>query len=182
MEQKGPALKSLLGAIERLHGHDGLEAVLRALPPEHEAEARAVILPVKWYPVSLLAAIHVAVRDVLGKGEWEESRRLGHEAAKIDFGGVYRVLLRTVRYDTVWDRIQLAWSHYNSQGEGKWIERRAGGATGIVTGVAGFNLGQWYSIAGRAERLLLLSGAKSAQVDVRDPKPESARFEVLYFD
>jgi hypothetical protein len=179
---KGSGLRSLLAAIEKLHGHAGLERVLAVVPEDVRVELRKPILPVKWYPIAFTTAIHAAVRETLGNGDWSESKRLGHEAALQDFGGVYRVLLRSVHYDTLWDRIQVAFSQYHSQGKGEWIDRRPGGATGLITGVVGYNLGQWLSIAGRCERLILMSGAKSAQADLAEPTSTSCRIEVMYFD
>ncbi len=179
---KGSGLRSLLGAIEKLHGPGGLERVLAAVPEDLRPELEKPILPVKWYPIGYTTAVHAAVRETLGHGEWNESKRLGHEAALQDFTGVYRVLLRSVHYDTIWDRIQVAFSQYHSQGLAEWVDRQPGCATGVVTGVVGYNLGQWLSIAGRCERLLLMSGAKSAQADILESTATSARIELLYFD
>jgi hypothetical protein len=95
---------------------------------------------------------------------------------------MYRVLLRAVHYDSIWDRICTAWSNYNSRGEVKMTVHDRGHATGIVHGVLGFNEGQWRSIAGRTEQLIILAGARAAEVEVHDPTSTSARLEGLYFD
>ena len=179
---KGSGLRSLISAIEKLHGHAGLARVLEVMPEPMQKELENPILPVKWYPTELVSAVHQAVRDTIGNGEWSESKVIGHEAARQDFSGVYRLLLRSVHYDTIWDRIQVAFQQYHSQGEGVWLDRRPGGATGKISGVVGYNLGQWLSIAGRCERLLLMSGAKSASTELIEPAATSCRFEVLYFD
>lgn len=180
MQQKGSGLKSLLLAIERLHGESGLRAVLDAVPADVRADLVAPILPVRWYPIRHFACVHLAVRDRLGKGRWEVSRALGREAGRIDFGQMYRVLLRTTSYETLWGRIRTAWRNYNSAGNAEWDTQQEGAASGRVWNVSGFNTGQWYSVAGRAEQLLLLAGAKSASIEVIDPTPTSCRFDAMY--
>lgn len=182
MQQKGTAIKGLLAAIARLHGASGLQAVLGALSPDVRAQVAGVVLPVQWYDVRLLAAIHVAVRDTIGKGDFHVSHALGREAARLDFTGIYRVVLRAVQYDTIWDRVERVWGHYNSQGEGRWLDRSAGSATGIVTGVEDFNEGQWHSIAGRCEQTLLMAGAKGASVEATDMTPTQAKFVAMYLE
>lgn len=182
MKQKGSALKSLLSAIENLHGAEGLRAVVAAVPPEVRADLVAPILSVGWYPIHDFACVHVAVRDLLGDGHWEISHELGREAGRIDFGGIYRVLLRAAHYDTIWDRIHTAWSNYNSQGDAEWDIRGHGSALGHIWNVSGFNTGQWHSVAGRAEQLLILAGAKSAHIDLVEPTETSCRLDAMYVE
>jgi hypothetical protein len=182
VKQKGSALKSLFSAIENLYGAPSLRAVIDALPNDVRSEVAGPILPVGWYETRLFSAIHVAVRDVLGKGDWTVSHALGREAGRIDFTGVYRLVLRAVQYDTIWDRIELAWKQYNSHGEARWIERQSGSAIGLIRGVDGFNHGQWHSIAGRCEQLLLLGGAKGATVEPLDLSPTQARCSAIYIE
>ena len=99
-QMKGTAFRSTMKAIEQVHGASALAAVKTALEPGTRDALDRILPRVSWYPVSLSAELHEAVRNVLGGGEWTASRRLGQEAAKIDFTGVYRVVLRTVQYDT----------------------------------------------------------------------------------
>ncbi len=177
---KGTAFRSTLSAIERIHGARGLEAVKEAL---HDGERSALehVLPVSWYPISLSAALHSAVRETLGAGSWEVSRRLGREAAKIDYTGVYRVVLRAVQYDTVLSRLELTWRNYYSHGVFEWASRSAGSTRAHVSGVRGFNEGIWLACAGRAESLLEMTGARVAEIAVTQPTERSATFEGMWF-
>lgn len=100
MEQKGAAIKSTLAAIEKLHGAAVQKELIASLPAEMRDRITPV-LPVQWYPVEIVAAIHAAVRDRIGRGSWEASHAIGVEAARIDFTGIYRVFLRAVQYDTI---------------------------------------------------------------------------------
>jgi hypothetical protein len=181
VKQKGVAFRSTLLAIERLHGEGAVARVKDAMPERHRASMEN-ILAVNWYPIEVSAALHVAIRDTIGRGEWRESHRLGVEAARIDFTGIYRAVLRAIQYDTIWDRMERAWTTYMSGGNAKWEERGHGTMRGYVEGVAGFNNGMWLATAGRMEGLLLLSGAKGASAEPSDMTPTAAKFEALWIE
>jgi hypothetical protein len=170
---KGTGIRSLLLAIERVQGAGAVAAVKAAVPPHIRAQIEPQIVVSRQYPVEVSASLQVAIRDVLGGGSWELSRRLGVEAAYIDFQGIYRIFLRALDYGSVWNRLERAWLQYNSQGAMRWADRTKTSARAVITGVEGYNEGLWGSVAGRVEGLLLLSGAKKAEVLVIDPTPES---------
>lgn len=181
MKQKGAVLRSLLAAVEKVYGPKGLAQVRAALPPAARTELEHPILAVQWYPLELTAEVQLAIKNTVGRGSWEASHRLGLEAAKADFSGPYRVFLRAVQYDTIFDRLELAWNNYNSQGKIVWTDRTHGHSTGHIAGVVGFNNGIWHGVAGRGEGILLLSGAKSADFSIRDPTSTSCTIEGLWF-
>ena len=182
VNQKGAAIRSTLQAISTLYGDDALARIKGSLRPEVLAKIEPRVLPVAWYPIEVSAAIHVAIRDVVGGGQWETSHTIGIDAAKIDFNGVYRVFLRSLQYDSIWDRAQRAWNNYNSRGSIQWEGRSAGGAKGIISGVSGFNAGIWNAVAGRYQSLLILSGARSASVEVKDATAMSACLDALWLE
>jgi hypothetical protein len=178
---KGLGLKNTLAALEKLHGRDGRERVLEAMPARLR-DAAAGVLPLEWYPVEVTAAFHVALRDTLGGGSWAESQRVSREAAVVEVTGVYRVILRAVQYDTVWDRMERMWPQYYDAGEARWIDRGRGHARAELRGVAGFNEGMWGSIAGRIEVLLEMTGARGAAVTVMRPTSTHATIEALWLE
>jgi hypothetical protein len=180
VRQKGAAIKSTLQAVGNLHGEAAIAAVKARLPPKVLAQIEPRVLPVSWYPIEVSAAIHEAIRDTVGKGGWEASHAIGVEASRIDFTGVYRVLLRSIQYDTMFDRAQVAFSNYNSHGKTQWIDREKGHSTGIVTGVSGFNLGIWEAVAGRLEGLLQMGGSKGANVEIKEFSPTDCRMDALW--
>ena len=179
MQIRGAGLRGLLLAIEKLYGAESLAAVKGAMPVDLREQVEHV-LPVRWYDVEVNAAVHVAVRDVIGGGQWDESHRIGMEAARIDFKGLYRVIVRAMSYDTVWDRAQQMWTHYNSQGMVEWTERREGYALGRVRGVVGYNLGLWESVGGRMEAMLGMTGIKTATVTVMEQSTTYCKFESMW--
>jgi hypothetical protein len=181
VKQKGVAIKNSLLALEKLHGKEAVQRVKDAMP----ARLREVldgVMALEWYSVEVTAALHVAIRDVLGSGKWDESHRMSVEAARIELTGVYRLLLRAVQYDTVWDRMERAWSLYYDAGTASWVDRGRGHATALFKGVAGFNLGMWNSVAGRIEQMLLATGARGASATVKDATSTSARIEALWLE
>jgi hypothetical protein len=181
MQVKGSALRNTLAAIEKMHGQKTLAAVLAAIPDDTtRATLEGRIVPAGWYPIESSGALHVAIRDVIGRGQWSSSFEVSLEGAKLDFTGVYRVLLRSIQYDTIWDRMERAWPQYFSAGAARWIDRTPGSATAEVTGVSGFNRGIWETVAGRTQALLLLSGAKGASVEVVDFSESWARVSAIW--
>jgi hypothetical protein len=178
---KGLALKNTLVTVEKLHGKDGLNLVKLALPPRIR-ETMSQILPIEWYPVEVPAAMHVAIRDTIGGGSWEESQRISREAAKIELNGVYRIIMRAVQYDTIWDRMERMWPQYYDSGEARWVDRGRGHAMAEFRGVAGFNEGMWRSIAGRIELLLENSGSRGAAVTIKHAASTRATIEALWLE
>jgi hypothetical protein len=181
---RGTVLKHNLLAIRNLHGEDGLArvvaGVVAALPADIRERIDGNILQVDAIPISVFAALHEAVKDTLGNGKWDLSHAIGSEAARLEFGGVYRVFIRAVQYDALWERIERTWNHIVGRGAFRWIERRDGYIRAEIHGVVGFNRGLWTSAGGRAERLLLMSGAKSAQVSLVDLNASRGVFEAIW--
>lgn len=178
---KGVGLRNTLASLERLHGKEGLQRVKEAIPPRLR-EHLSGIMPLEWYPIEVAAALHQAIRDKLGKGTWAENQRISMEAAKMELSGPYRVLLRAVQYDTVWDRMERMWRQYYDSGEARWVDRGHGHATAEFTGVAGFNDGCWAAVAGRIEILLEATGARGAAVTVKAATSTQATIEALWLE
>lgn len=181
MKLKGLGLKNTIVALEKLHGKDALERVKEAMPARLR-ETVALVLPLEWYPVEVTAALHTAIRDTLGGGSWKESQRISRQAAMVEVTGVYRLILRAVQYDTVWDRMERMWPYYYDAGEARWVDRERGHARAEFRGVAGFNEGMWASVAGRIEVLLEMTGARAAAVTVQDPGSTHATIEALWLE
>lgn len=176
---KGTALRSVVGAIERVAGPEGFARVRAVLPPEVRAEIDRGLLATRGYPASFCAALHEGVRDALGGGTWIMNHKIGVEAARIDYGGVYRAILWTFDVDGLLERLVRSWRQYNSAGS-VTIEKGSHRASACVEGVAGFNLGMWTSIAGRIEGLLTMSGAKGVVARVASSNETSCRIDIRW--
>lgn len=176
---RGSVLRHNLKAIRNLFGDDGYARVMNALKPEIRERLESVV-PVESVPVEIFATLHEAVRATVGNGKWDSSHAIGMEAARLEFNGVYRVIIRAIQYDDVWDRIQRTWDHIVGRGAFRWIERTSGHTRAEIVGVPGFNLGCWWSACGRAEKLLLMSGAKSANVTIVEHGVGRATFDAIW--
>ena len=177
MKQKGTAVRGTLRAIATLHGDETLARVMDHMREEARSALRPPVLASGWYDVEVVAAVHTAVRFVVGKGSWRPSFDLGSEAAQHDFGRIHSAFLRALTIESVWSRTQNAWDHYHTQGRAEWYERVPGSARGRIHGVAAFNEGMWRAVAGRMQTLLRLVGARGVVVEINDPKPNECGFE-----
>jgi hypothetical protein len=176
---KGTALRSTVSAIPRVAGEGGVARVLAALPPHVRDEVERGPLASKWYPTSFSAALHLAIHDALGGGTWLMNHKVGVEAARIDYRGVYRTVLWALDIDGLLDRLPPSWRQYNSRGEAT-IEKGPGRATACVAGVTGFNQGMWTAIAGRVEGLLTMGRAKSAVARVAHATESSCQIDIRW--
>lgn len=178
---KGTAVRSVVIAIERVAGATGVERVMAALPTEVRAAMEPSVLATKQYPVEVSAALHLAISRELGGSGFLMNHRVGIAAAQVDYGTVYRAILRTlVDIDTVLEKVRLNWRQYNSQGEVTWRDRTDGYVRGEVRGVIGYNEPMWWSIAGRVEELLRMCGARSASVKLTRVGPDLCDFEAKW--
>lgn len=168
---KGATLRNILLAVERIAGKEASQKIVASVSPTSRKILEGPILVSTFWPVEVSSELHLGIREVLGKGEsWEMNRKVGGEAARIDYGTIYRAFLKLLDYESTLDRFGGVWRQYNSRGEVRWTERKHGQAVCDVVDVAGFNEGQWTSIAGRMEAVILLSGAKRAACEVIRPR------------
>jgi uncharacterized protein (TIGR02265 family) len=180
MQIKGTAVRSMLLGLEQVSGPADVARVKAAMPPGIRRQIEPLVLASKYYPVEVSAALQEAIRTELGGGSCTMNHRIGAEAARIDFGGVYTVFLRFMDYEKTLRRLDRAWRQYNSQGEVVWKEIGKTSARAVIQGATGFNEPMWHAIAGRVEAVLLLAGAKKASTKVADWSAEGCTLEVAW--
>lgn len=177
MEIKGTAIRSLQLAIERVGHEGGARRVIEALPADVRDELPRV-LPGSWYPIRIHAELHEAVRAVLGKGSFIMNRRVGQEAAKNDFQGVYRALVWMLGCATTVRNAPRTWTRYNSRGE-MFIDELSQRSTRVrVVDVDSYTEAMWNGVAGRFEAALVLSGARAAHVNITTCSSTDAAFDI----
>ena len=179
---KGSALASTLRAVEHRYGPAGLSAVRAALPHAVRALIEPSPIPMRWYPVHTLAGIHVAVRDVLAHGSWDESHALGVAASRADFKNLYAVVIRMLNASRVWSRMERLWSIYNSRGTFEWLALGRGSMHCFIRGVDGYNLGMWNTVAGRGQQVVTMTGAKGSEVRVIRGSETEAEFKGMWLE
>jgi hypothetical protein len=178
MRIKGTAIRSVLLGLERFAGAAEVERVKAAMPAEIRKLIEPMVLASKYYPVTVSAALQEAIRTELGAGSCTLNHRIGMEAARLDFGGVYIVFLRVADYETTLRRLDSAWKQYNSQGEVVWLSIGPTAARGHIRGVSGFNEPMWHAVAGRLEGIILLAGAKKASAKVLSWAPDNCVLDI----
>jgi hypothetical protein len=177
VKQKGAAVRGTLRAIAAIHGEQTLERVMAHVSEDVRRALRPPVLASGWYDIGVVAAVHTGVRYVVGRGSWRASFELGAEASRQDWVGIHGAFLRALNTESVWARTQNAWDHYHTQGQAAWHAVSPGSALGRISGVDGFNEGMWRAVAGRAQTLLQLVGARGAMVEIKDPRATECAFE-----
>lgn len=171
MHVKATAVRSAIAGVERLFGPEAWMRVRAALPAGVAAELDRPLIPTRMIPIHLSAALHETIREVLGAGDLDVNRRVGVEAARTDFGGVYSIFLRVADYETTLRRLERAWRQYNSQGTLTWVTLTRDCARVVTEGTAGYTEPMWYATTGRVEGILRLAGATAVEVHVLETSP-----------
>jgi hypothetical protein len=179
MEVKGTTLRTLLEAIEKELGPSVKATVLESLPPEARATLTGPILATSFYPIALVAALHESLRRGPGSSV-RVNRRVGAAAARLDFGGVYRVFIAASDVRSLLDRMSRAWRQYNSRGRVSWELVEEGYARGTISDVEGYTEAMWTSIAGRVEGVLTMKGSKRPTAQILEWSSESCAIEVRW--
>jgi hypothetical protein len=177
---KGTAVRSLLLGLEQATSPADVARVRAAMPEVHRRALEPVVLASKSYPVPVIAAIQEAIRTELGGGGCVINRRAGFEAARLDFSGVYGLFVRVADFQTTLRLMGRAWKRYNSHGEVTVRFHEGQTARVCVDGVAGYNEGMWNSVAGRAEGILTLAGAKKATAAIVSWSPTGCEYQLRW--
>jgi len=179
VQVKGTALRGVLAATEAVYGPSGLEAMLAGLTGEQQ-DALANLVPSTWYPIAYSAEVHRSITKHLGRGSTIANYRVGVEAARRDYGGVYRAVLWTMEPHSVLERMGRTWNQYNSEGRVQ-IERVADReARAVITGASGYHDGMWQAVAGRVEGALKLCGVGSVRVTVGEHDATGSIIDVVW--
>jgi hypothetical protein len=182
LQQKGSAIRSTLRAIRAMYGDDTLAAVMARVPRAVRAQLEPVVLATSWYPIETVAAVHVAIRNIIGHGDWEVSRAIGAAASREDYSGIHRALFHALDLDIVFSRGQATWNRYHTQGRVTWSNLGKGTAEGFIDEVDGFNPGVWNAVAGRIQTMFEIVGARAAIVDVKSPLATACEFQVSWVE
>lgn len=179
MQVKGTALRGVLAATEAVYGPNGLESMLGGLTGEVR-DTLANLVPSTWYPIALSAELHRSITKNLGRGSTTANYRVGVEAARRDYGGVYRAVLWTMEPHSVLERMGRTWRQYNSEGMVEMERVGEREARAHISGASEYHDGMWYAIAGRVEGALKLCGIGSVRVTVGDRDATGCAIDVVW--
>ena len=87
---KGSALEARFRWTTEMHGHAGIDRLLRALPPEDRAMYEHVILPSSWYPFGAFVRVNEAIDRTFGAGDLALVREVARWSADANLTTLYR--------------------------------------------------------------------------------------------
>lgn len=87
---KGSVLEARFRWTRQVHGHAGLDRLLRALPPEDRETYEKVILPSSWYPFARFVRVNEAIDRTFGAGDLALVREVARWAADANLTTLYR--------------------------------------------------------------------------------------------
>lgn len=161
---KGLAFRSVLNAIEALHGAECLERTLRNCPAElNEALRYQRVIASGWFPIEWYRGLLSAFTEAVGGDPEAAVRQIGRRALEQDMNTVNRALLRLLSPDTALSAGSRIFKQFYSKGSLRVESIEKGYLRLHLTGCVGFDRNMYVEILGSTERLSELSGAKNTR-------------------
>lgn len=133
-----------------------------------------------WVPIAGEAEILNAAASLLYPREASPLRHLGHEIARINFSGIYKVFLLVATVPFLIKRVPQIWGTLFDQGEAK-VENLAGNSgTLVVRGMSELQAAQREYISGFIIGLLELAGARQVQVAKIESNPQAWAWKIKW--
>lgn len=156
---KGVAFRAIMRSLRALKGEAAEQAAYRAMP-EHVADALkyGALVPGGWYPIAWY-------RDMLKAVVREApARELGAQGMRDDLHGVYQMLLRLLRPETLFSVSPKIFARYYDTGRIVINEKRPNYIRGTFEGCAGWDYNMWQDVTGSCVEVVRLSGASNVRV------------------
>ena len=157
---KGVAFRTVLKLVEKSRGPEVIALALAVMP---EDVARALrygeIIAAGWYPVAWYRAMWSALLATVREGD-PFVRTLGRDAVDLDFGSIYRALLRVLTPKTA---VSIGMKHFGQiydTGRVRVVEPTGASVRLDFAGCTGFDHTMWVEILGSCERLTELAGGQ----------------------
>jgi hypothetical protein len=158
---KGVSFKSVLRALETLHGPSSVEACMSTMPSEVADGFRyGTILASGWYPIGWYRALLAAAQTAAGQGD-RALFEIGRQCARQDMTGVYRLGFKLLSPQTVIRLASRLFSNYYDTGECLVVSARVGFVHARWLGCRGFDRRLWSDAFGAAHMFMELAGASN---------------------
>jgi hypothetical protein len=163
---RGSSLAGRLRYVKKYHSQAALDQVLAVLKNRDLASKLQVgAVESAWYPLADFVDLVESIDRVLGKGDLAMVKPMAAQTAQDDFSGAYRIFFRLTSPSFVFGKAATIWSQkYDS---GKLLTRQLG-PTSFELEIVDFDtphIAMCESIAGWAQRMLELTGAKKASCE-----------------
>jgi hypothetical protein len=176
---KGIAFKSVLRALEALHGARAAESCLTQVSNELAGGFRYnTILTSGWYPIAWYRDLLKAVQTATGLGD-RALFEIGRQCARQDMTGIYRLGFKLLSPQVVLGLSSRLFSNYYDTGESKVVEARHGFAQAEWMGCVGFDRNMWWEAFGAAEMFMELAGATHIRTRIIRGGNDTDEFAVL---
>ena len=163
---KGVAFRSVMRAVETLHGNAAVESALSKLPSDLERAFRyQVILASSWYPIAWYRELLKAVQSAAGPGE-RVLFEIGRQCARQDMTGVYKLGFKLLSPQAVLGLATRLFSNYYDTGRSRLLESRTGFAHAQWSDCVGFDKNMWSEAFGAAEMFMELAGARNIRTRI----------------
>jgi len=145
-------------------GDEALQKVMTSLPQDAQRVFAGKFNPMAWYSLDLFIAFLAAADQVCAKGDGMLGYQTGRAAAENAFSGLYRLFLEHNEPRTIIVRAPMAWDIIHDAGS---LQIEEAHDKKVYVNIFDFPIPHksycWH-LAGYFERVLELSGARSAQV------------------
>jgi hypothetical protein len=159
-----------LAWVRRLHGADGLGAVLEAVSPTARQILSAPLVKAGWYPFTVFVEEIEAIDRIFGAGDLSLARTLGRFAAEANLPTIYRLFYKVGSPRWVIERAARLWSLHYDSGRLTTEPSPGGGLLVRIEDFATPHRAHCLSVMGWSERSVELSGARLVVVAEGDCK------------
>ena len=113
---KGMAILGLFRIVKDSAGKDRIAELIAALPAADRPLYERPILAGEWYPYAAYANLLAAVTGSLGDGRAEFAASVGHAAAEMDVGSVFKIVSVILSPRRALQAAGMLWSRYCDTG------------------------------------------------------------------
>jgi hypothetical protein len=163
---KGVSFRSVMRAVDAIHGAVAAETCLAALPGDlAQAFRYGQILASGWYPIEWYRDLLRGTQAATGARE-RGTFEIGRQCARQDMTGIYKLGFKLVSPEVVLRLSTRLFSNFYDTGQARILESRAGYARAEWTGCTGFDKNMWWEAFGAAEMFMELAGARHVRTRI----------------
>jgi len=173
---KGTAIIPVDVYIKTRWGMKGREKIWQGLGPEARQVLSGRLVPLSWYPLSVISELYQKISEIYGSGRPEFCRPIGRDAADYGLTFVHKLILRFNTPELLARRGPELWSSYYQPSIMDMSESVPGKVVAVIKGLD-TSPAHLESIAGWMERVAELVGGKNVKVTI---DLQEYRYQITY--
>jgi uncharacterized protein (TIGR02265 family) len=170
---------AIVKKLVRTQGGD-LEARVRARLSPDALSVYSSSLSTEWIELGRESEVLSIAAPLLFPDERKPLHRLGHEVARIQYSGIYKVFLLIPTVGFIVKQVSKAWRTLYDQGDVRVEALTEHSGTLVALGLPDLTAAQREYIGGYLSGILGLTGAKNIQVTRRDSDPKAWRWTLTW--